>query len=353
MDIKIVSPEFGSGELSNSQVIRSPDKANQNDEQIELSVVSPVYMAEHILPELCRRLDSVLSKMSLSYELILVCDGSPDGSWAVMESLAHEYPRLIVVNLSRNFGQHYALTAGMDLAVGEWTVVMDCDLQDPPEEIPRLVEAAKSGADIVLTRRTDRQHVWIKRKASEWFYLIFGLLSGMKMDSSVGSFRVMHRKVVNAYCSMRESYRMFAGLVDWLGFKTDYIAVKHAERYEGKSSYDFARMLRMASDGIISFSNRPLQISIGLGISLSLISGIYGAYLLVRGLLYGAPSISGWLSTITAVSFIGGLILLNQGILGIYLGRLYNQAKGRPLYVVDKVSMGTKITRIRAGENAE
>lgn len=314
-----------------------------------ISIVSPVYMAEKILPALCERLNATLSRMTSAYEVILVCDGSPDRSWDVMEDLVRQYPKLTVVRLSRNFGQHYAMTAGLDLARGDWTVVMDCDLQDPPEEIPKLLQKAREGFDIVIARRLNRQHKWWKRTTSAWFFKAFSLLSGMKLDSSVGSFRIMSRSVVDGFCSMRESYRMFAGLVEWLGFRTGYVDVQHAARYEGESSYNLSRLLRMAMDGMISFSNRPLYISIGAGLALSIVSALYGTFLIVRYLIDpGTNVVQGWLSTVTATAFLGGLILLNQGVLGIYLGRLYNQAKGRPLYVVDKVMVGAEARRAPA-----
>ncbi|MCB1693484.1 MAG: glycosyltransferase family 2 protein [Pseudomonadales bacterium] len=316
--------------------------SRSSDEAPFLSVVSPVYMAEKILPVLCERLDQVLSAITDSYEIILVCDGSPDASWSVLEDMVARYHHVTAIKLSRNFGQHYAMTAGFDFAHGQWTVVMDCDLQDAPEEIPRLLAKAQEGYDIVVARRIARKHKWWKRVTSKLFFKVFSLLSGLKTDSAVGSFRIMSRPVVDGLCDMRESYRMFAGLVEWLGFHTGYLDVQHAARFEGESSYNLRRLLRMAMDGLISFSNRPLYISIGLGFALSLLSGLYGAYLLLGYFIVGGSPVSGWLSTITATSFLGGLILLNQGVLGIYLGRVYNQAKGRPLYVVDKISIGSK-----------
>ena len=308
-----------------------------------ISVVIPVYGAEKILSTLCERLTSVLDGMTVAHETILVCDGSPDKSWEAMTRLAPSYPKIVMVKLSRNFGQHYATTAGMDLARGQWTVVMDCDLQDPPEEIPRLLAKAREGFDIVVAKRMNRQHKWWKRKTSALYFWLFGLLSGMKLDSSVGSFRIMSRSVVDGFCSMRESYRMFAGLIEWLGFRTGYLDVQHAARYEGESSYNLTRLVKMALDGMISFSNRPLYISIGAGLFLSVLSSLYGAFLIIRYVLDpGSNTVAGWLSTVTLTTFIGGLILLNQGVLGIYLGRLYNQAKGRPLYVVDRVIVGAQ-----------
>lgn len=308
-----------------------------------ISVVSPVYKAERILPALCERLTAVLDRIAPEHEIILVCDGSPDRSWEVMQQLVHRYPRLTAVNLSRNFGQHYATTAGMDLARGEWTVVMDCDLQDPPEEIPRLLDKAREGFDMVLARRRNRRHGWWKRQTSRLYYRVFSALSGFEVDPAVGSFRIMHRNVVDGFCSMREAYRNFAGLIEWLGFKAAHVDVEHAERYEGRTSYNLRRLVKMALDGIISFSNRPLYIAVALGLGLSALSALYGTFLIVRYLIDPAAyNVAGWLSTMTAGAFVGGLILLNQGVLGIYLGRLYNQAKGRPLYVVDKVLVGSQ-----------
>ena len=198
---------------------------------------------------------------------------------------------------------------------------------------------------MVVARRINRQHKWWKRVTSSLYFKVFNLLSGLNLDGSVGNFRIMSRGVVDGFCSMRETYRMFAGMIDWVGFRTGYIDVQHSERYEGESSYNLARLVRMAMDGMISFSNRPLYISIGLGIGLSLLSTIYGTYLIARYLLspetFGVP---GWLTTVTTNIFIGGLLLLNQGIIGIYLGRLYNQAKQRPLYIADKVVIGAAFT---------
>ena len=318
---------------------RRPSPRSAADDAVRpfISVVSPVYMAEKILPELCERLRAVLSELCDDYEIVLVCDGSPDDSWKVMEALVEEYPELVAVRLSRNFGQHYALTAGMDIANGVWTVVMDCDLQDRPEEIPRLLAKAREGYDIVVARRMHRKHSWWKRATSGLFFRVFSWLSGFRLDGSVGSFRIMSRSVMDGFCNMRESYRMFAGLIEWLGFETTHIDVEHAERHSGESTYNMRRLVAMALDGMISFSNRPLHLSILAGMLLSLAAGLYGAVLIFQALVLNTATAAGWLSTMVATAFLGGLILLNQGILGIYLGRLYNQAKGRPLYVVDRV----------------
>jgi len=306
-----------------------------------ISVVIPVYRAERILPVLCQRLTTSLASLHRPYEVVLVDDRSPDASWEVMRQMVQRYRGIVAVRLSRNFGQHYAITAGLDMVQGEWTVIMDCDLQDQPEEIPHLLEAAERGYDIVLARRRQRSDNQGKRLSSRIFYATFNFLSGYRLDPSVGSFRIMKRNVVEAYRSMRETSRLFGGMIEWLGFNTTYLDVEHAPRYEGKSSYDLRRMMRLALDGMISFSNRPLYLSIGAGLIMSTLSAGFGLFVVLRYLLHPRIGVPGWLSIVTLTTFIGGLILLNLGILGIYVGRIYNQTKGHPLYVVDQVLADT------------
>jgi dolichol-phosphate mannosyltransferase len=315
-----------------------------------ISIVIPVYRAERILPALCERIDATLGALGQKFEVVLIDDRSPDGSWEVMRQMAFRYPAITAVRLSRNFGQHYAITAGLDLVQGEWTVIMDCDLQDQPEEIPRLLAAAEQGYDIVLARRKQRADEPRRGLFSRLFYTAFNLLSGYRMDPAVGSFRIMRRNVVEAYRSMRETSRLFGGMIEWLGFETTYADVEHARRYEGKSTYNIRSMMRLAFDGIIAFSNRPLYLSIGAGFVMSVLSSGFGFFLIIRFLLDRRIAVPGWLSLVTLTTFIGGLILLNLGILGIYVGRVYEQAKGRPLYVVDQIL--AQGTHAEAGEKA-
>jgi dolichol-phosphate mannosyltransferase len=282
-------------------------------------------------------LNNALTVIGRTFEILLIDDRSPDGSWPAMVAAVAKYPAVRAIRLSRNFGQHYAITAGLDIAEGEWVVVMDCDLQDQPEEIGKLLTAGESGFDIVLARRVERNDTILKRLLSRVFYKAFNLLSGYNIDPTVGSFRLMHRSVVEAYRGMRETSRLFGGMIEWLGFETTYVDVDHASRYEGKTSYSLRALTKLAVDGIVSFSNRPLYLSIGIGIAISLAAGAFGGGLVVMYLVHPRIGVPGWLSTITLSSFIGGLILLNQGVLGIYLGRIYDQTKARPLYVVDRV----------------
>ncbi|SEF90052.1 dolichol-phosphate mannosyltransferase [Bryocella elongata] len=302
-----------------------------------ISIVIPVFRAESILPVLCERLTASLRNLNVEYEIFLIDDRSPDNSWEVMRQMAALYPTITAIRLSRNFGQHYALTAGLDFVSGEWTVTMDCDLQDQPEEIAKLLAVAEQGNDVVLARRVDRKDRWSKRWASRFFYGVYYLLSGHRMDPAVGSFRMMRRSVVDGYRSMREASRLFNGMVQWLGFTTAYVDVEHAARYEGSSSYDLRGLFRLATNGIVAFSNRPLYFSVAVGLTMSVFSVGFGAYVLILYLVHHILAVPGWMSLVTLTTFIGGLILLNLGILGIYVGRIYDETKGRPLYVVDQI----------------
>jgi len=309
----------------------------------EISVVIPVYRAEKIIGELMQRLEKVLSGLTDRFEVVLVDDRSPDASWEVMKQLASEYPFVLAVRLSRNFGQRYALTSGFRLACGEWVVNMDCDLQDPPEAIPALYKQALHGSDIVLVRRQHRTDSFIKRTGSALFYRFFAVLSGYQMDSAVGSFRIMRWTVVQAFNSMSESFRLIGGMIHWLGFSTSYLDVPHGERYEGKSGYSLRKSMKLALDGIISFSDRPLYFAIASGIIISTLAAFYGFYLIYHYFFVSQFGVSGWLSMVAITSFLSGMILFTLGILGLYIGRIYDQTKRRPLYVVDEAVVGSGI----------
>jgi len=304
-----------------------------------ISVVSPVYGCPGAIPEFCKRLHLALQAISNDYEIILVEDGSPDDSWARIykESLAD--PRVKGIKLSRNFGQHYAITAGLDYTRGEWIVVMDCDLQDLPEDIATLYATAiEENRDMVLAKRDERHGSWHNRLGARLFYWTFSKLSGTHMDPAVGTYRILSKQVVLAFREMGESHRLFSGMLQWLGFNIGYVEVKHPNRYEGKTSYTMYRLLKLAADGIVSFSIRPLLFGISIGALFSLLSFSYAAYLFLRLIFHGPFGVQGWVSTILLVSFLGGLILLCIGILGLYVGRIYQQVKRRPIYIVGETT---------------
>lgn len=302
-----------------------------------ISVVIPVYKAENCLDELYRRLVKALETVSQNFEIVLVEDCGGDKSWEVIERLSRQDKRVKGIQFSRNFGQHYGITAGLDYCDGDWTVVMDCDLQDRPEEIPRLYARALEGYDIVLARRGQRQDPLLKRFTSWVFYKLFSYLADIEYDGETGNFRIMSRKVVESFRTMREQLRFFGGLVQWMGFPTDSIEVEHAERHEGNSSYTFAKLWKLATETIIAYSDKPLRLAVRFGFTMAFFAFCYGVYALIRATVYGVP-ILGWSSLIVSLYFIGGIIIAILGILGIYLGKTFDESKKRPLYIVRRAT---------------
>ena len=302
-----------------------------------ISVVVPVYKAENCLDELYRRLTQTLEAISPNFEILLVEDCGGDRSWEVIERLAQQDARVKGIQFSRNFGQHYGITAGLDHCNGDWVVVMDCDLQDRPEEISRLYAKAQEGYDIVLARRGQRQDPLLKRLTSWAFYKLFSYLADIEYDSETGNFRIMSRKVVESFRKMREQLRFFGGLVQWLGFPTASIQVEHAERHEGQSSYTFAKLWKLATETIIAYSDKPLRLAVRFGFLMAFFAFCYGIYALVRAVFYAVP-IMGWSSLIVSLYFIGGIIIAILGILGIYLGKTFDESKKRPLYIVRRAT---------------
>jgi dolichol-phosphate mannosyltransferase len=302
-----------------------------------ISIVVPVYKAENCLDELYSRLKQALETISPDFEIVLVEDCGGDNSWQVIERLAKQDSRVKGIQFSRNFGQHYGITAGLDYCNGDWVVVMDCDLQDRPEEIPRLYAKAQEGYDIVLARRGRRQDPLRKRFTSWLFYKLFSYLADMEYDGETGNFRIMSRKVVESFRKMREQLRFFGGLVQWMGFPTASIEVQHAERHEGQSSYTFAKLWKLAAETIIAYSDKPLRLAVRFGFIMAFLAFCYGVYTLVLAAVYGVP-IQGWSSLIVSLYFIGGVIIALLGIIGIYLGKTFDESKKRPLYIVSRAT---------------
>ena len=298
-----------------------------------VSIVVPVYKAESCLNELYSRLKSSIEPISSDFEIILVEDCGGDRSWDLIRELAEKDLRVKGMQFSRNFGQHYGITAGLDHAEGDWVVVMDCDLQDRPEEIPRLYAKAQEGYDIVLARRGKREDPWMKRFTSRIFYRLFSALSDMEYDEQTGNFRIMSKKVVMNFRTMREQLRFFGGLVNWMGFPSASIDVQHAERFEGKSTYTFRKLWKLAMETIIAYSDKPLRLSIRFGFAISFASFLYGLYIVYHALCRGTP-IMGWSSLIVSLYFLGGIIISILGIIGIYLGKTFDEAKRRTLYII-------------------
>lgn len=302
---------------------------------MEISVVSPVYKAETIIDELVERLVKEVSKISSDFEIILVEDCGPDNSWEKIVSNSLKDKRIKGIKLARNFGQHYAITAGLNSSKGNYVVVMDCDLQDNPEYIPVMYKKAKEGYDIVYTRMKSRSHSFIRNILSKAFSLFFNSLSESSFYYTENStYTLISRKVVNAFNQINDAHRQYLLILHWLGFKHSYVEVLHAKRFKGNSSYTFFKLIEIAVDGIISQSSKLLRLSVGLGFFISVISIVS---LLIIAIAYSFYNFKeGWTSLVCLILLSVGILLISNGILGVYLGKAFDQVKNRPLYIVDE-----------------
>lgn len=298
-----------------------------------ISVVVPVYKAQDCLEELYSRLKAVLTSIDRNFELILVEDCGGDRSWPMIKALAKRDPRVRGFQFSRNFGQHYGITAGLDHARGDWAVVMDCDLQDRPEEIPALYKKAQEGYDVVIALRGRRQDPLWKRASSRMYFWLFNYLAELDYNPEAGNFRIISRHVVENYRNMRENLRLFGALVSWMGFKTGYVRVAHGGRFEGKSTYTLRKLFKLAFETIIAYSDKPLRMAIKFGALMSFLAFIYGLYVLGMAVFKGSP-VAGWSSLIVSIYFLGGIIIAILGIIGVYLGKTFDEVKRRPLYII-------------------
>lgn len=300
---------------------------------MEISVVVPVYDCEECLSELCSRLHKSLSSLVKTYEIILVNDGSDDLSWETIRRLAKMHTYVKGIRFSKNFGQHYAITAGIEAARGKWIVVMDGDLQDLPEEISKLYCTAKKGYDIVFTERVNRHDTLIKKLFSACFSFIFEILTDIKSNPAIGNFSICSRQVVENFQKLKEQNRSYLQALRWVGFKHITIPITHAQRYRGRSTYGFAKSFAYAVDSIAAYTNKPLILSIQFGFIISFISFLSGIFLILRYFYMGIPII-GWTSLVVSVFFSTGLIIADLGIIGMYVGKIFNETKKRPLYII-------------------
>ncbi len=298
-----------------------------------VSVVSPVYRGEKMVAELVRRNVENVSTITDDYEIILVNDASPDNSWEEIVKQCENNPRVKGIDLSRNFGQHYAITAGLRYAKGDWVVVMDCDLQDRPEEIPNLYKKAQEGYDMVFARRAKRKDGFFKRLSSSLFHAGYNWLSGLDTDKAIANFGIYRRCVVEEFNKLPERARSFPSLVRSLGFRNTSIDVVHDERAEGSSSYSLRKLLKLSFDVIISNSNKPLRLAVGLGFGMAALSFLLAVYNLIAKWA-GIIRVQGFTTTVFSIWFVGGLLLFVVGVLGLYIGKIFDQVKGRQLYIV-------------------
>jgi glycosyltransferase involved in cell wall biosynthesis len=305
-------------------------------EEVLISVVSPVYKGEKMVDELVRRVSAAVSQISEQFEIILVEDGSPDNSWAEIEKVCHTNPKVKGISLSRNFGQHYAIMAGLDNAKGEWIVVMDCDLQDVPEEIPKLYQkAVQENFDFVRGQRTNRNDTESKKISSRLFYLLLSYLIGKKLDPSAANFGIFHRKVVDAIRLTNDKHKVFVLMLHWVGFRGTNIPVAHHPRLQGKSSYSLKKLLDLALEIILTHSDKPLRLMIRAGFLVTLLAFGTGLYFLLMNLL-NRITVSGFTSVIVSISFFSGLIIFFLGIIGLYIGKTFEGVKDRPIYIISK-----------------
>lgn len=300
-----------------------------------ISVVSPIYGCNSCLVELCGRLIHTLGEIGEDFEIILVDDASPDDAWPTIVSLAASDKRIRGIRLSRNFGQHYAISAGVESARGHHVIVIDCDLQDRPEAISSLVEKARQGFDVVFAQRADRQDSIFKRLASQFFYRMLSYLTSTPYDHSIANFGVYSRKVVDTLKRMPESERCFPLMVKWTGFRSAAVPVAHDKRQAGRSSYNVRKLIRLAMNIVLSYSDKPLRLVVKLGMLFSLLATFIVA-LSVYAYLSGRIAMAGYASIIASIWLLGSVIVFCIGIVGLYIGQLFQNAKGRPYYIIDE-----------------
>lgn len=286
-----------------------------------------------MVAELVRRCEESLRNLVDDYEIILVNDGSPDNSWAEICRACAASPRVKGLNLSRNFGQHMAISAGLAYSKGDWVVVMDCDLQDRPEDIPALYQKSQEGWHVVHARRAIRKEGRLKKLTGKIFHFVFKRLSGQKTDQRIGNFGIFSRKVIDTFNAMPEAARSFESLIRYMGFPSACVDIARDERAEGKSSYSLSKLLRLTFDIILSNSNKPLKMAVYGGFFMSLAAFLLALYNIIAK-LSGLITIQGYTTTVFSIWFVGGAILFLIGILGLYIGKIFNQVKGRPLFIV-------------------
>jgi len=305
-------------------------------EKILNSVVIPIFNEQEIIDELYKRLTDAMQKLSKDYEIIFVDDGSTDKSFEILKDLHLRDNRVKIVTFSRNFGHHIAITAGLDYANGDAVILMDGDLQDAPEEIPKLYKKYKEGYDNVYAVRKTRKDNFFKKFFSKNFYRFFKVICKFEIPTDTGVFRIISRRVVNAIKNCREQSRFLLALIHWLGFPSVGVEIERQGRYAGKAKYNFFKSAKLGIDAIISFSQAPLQVATYSGLFIATISFVMGFFMLIKRIFFGMP-VSGYASIIVSVFFLGGIQLIIIGIVGEYLGRVHNEVKQRPLYIIQEL----------------
>jgi len=302
-----------------------------------LSVVVPAYNEEAVLEEFERRTREALTSLNQAYEMVFVNDGSTDGTLALIIRLRQANPNITLVNLSRNFGKEIALTAGLDQALGDVIVVIDADLQDPPELIGEMIEEWRKGYDVVYAQRLNREgESWLKKKTAATFYSLMQKLGPVRIPADTGDFRLMSRRVVDALTEMREQHRFMRGLFAWVGYPQKSIQFYRDARFSGDSKWNYRKLWKLSLEGITSFSTFPLQIATYFGLIAAVLSFLFGLVIVVKTLFFGEV-VQGFPMMMTIIVLLGGIQLVALGMIGEYLGRVFNETKRRPLYFIERV----------------
>ncbi|KJS06495.1 MAG: b-glycosyltransferase [Flavobacteriales bacterium BRH_c54] len=303
---------------------------------IEISIISPVYKAENLIDKLVERIIESVSKLTDNFEVILVEDNGPDNSWKKIKENCTKYPFVKGIKLSKNCGQQHALQAGLDASKGKYVITMDCDLQDQPEEIYKLLNKAKEGYEIVAASRENRKDDFVKKIASKWFYAVLSYLTETNQDNTVANFVCYNRKAVEAMKLIGDSNRYYPMLQQLVGFNYAKVSIQHAEREDGKSSYSMKKRLKLAINTILTFSDKPLRLTVKMGVLLSFLSVIAAITLVIMYLL-GDYRTDGWASLALLLSFFSGAIISVLGMVGLYVGKIFESVKNRPTYIVNEI----------------
>jgi len=300
-----------------------------------ISIVIPVYGCISTIRELYLQLCETLSSINSNFEILFINDASPDDVWEVISDLSKRDKRVVGLNLSRNFGQHAAITAGLDYCRGEWVVVMDCDLQDKPSEIINLYNKAKEGYDIVFARRVRRVDPLLKKMFSKMFYKALAYFTETDQDYTIGNFGIYRKKTITSLLLMKDRFRFFPTMIKWVGFKSTAIEVEHLEREHGKTSYSIRKLIDLGINTILTFSDKPLRLTVRLGllfVFFSVLFTLYNLYLYFTGQILER----GWTSLFISMWFLSGVIIFILGIIGLYIGKTFDSVKNRPIYIISE-----------------
>lgn len=302
-----------------------------------VSVVAPAYNEQEVLGEFYRRVTAVMTEMGCAYEIVLINDGSRDSTLELMHMLRDRDPHLTIIDLSRNFGKEIALSAGLDHTKGDVVIVLDSDLQDPPELIPQMIDVWREGYDVVYGMRTVRDgESWFKKMTAKYFYRLIKRVSRVDIPKDTGDFRLMSRRAVDALGGLREEHRFMKGLFAWIGFPSKPLPYRRDPRAAGQTKWNYWKLWNFAIEGITSFTVAPLKVSTYAGLAVAVFALLYAAVVIWKALILSDP-VPGYPSLMAVILFLGGVQLISVGVLGEYVGRIFNEVKRRPLYLVNRL----------------